>query len=461
MKKTIIFLMCYSLGLLMGCRKHLDVQPRGRVIPQTSEQYSIILQRQLESIDKGTDETILGNASTIVQYEFFSDNLDPALATTVNSGTPLYVGFRINEVQDTYRDAYDLIKDYNVLIGEMKDRDSELARKLLGTSYALRGINYYNLLIRFCEPYQSDLASGTLGLPIVNEFNMEAKPARASLQETVDFILNDFQQALSYNVNDKDYLFTTDVVKAYMARLYFWVHDWDNAIKYADEVLQNYPVTTADQYLAMVNAKIEKKENMIVRSYTVDSENGAFIVTATKSDIFTRPASKEFVETFLEKEDDIRYLQVFDKKWFATKTPTAAIKSEEMVLILAESYAHNNNTTQALAQLNNLRANRIQQNYIPYTENNLPDVYSQLIKTDALGNPLTPLLSAILCERRKELFMEGDRFFELKRNGRPEFWIPYEGRKYIMDKYLYTFPIYKRDVDLQPLLIIQNEGYFN
>lgn len=32
-------------------------------------------------------------------------------------------------------------------------------------------------------------------------------------------------------------------------------------------------------------------------------------------------------------------------------------------------------------------------------------------------------MAAIMNERQKELFMEGDRWFELKRNGRPEFWV--------------------------------------
>ena len=63
-------------------------------------------------------------------------------------------------------------------------------------------------------------------------------------------------------------------------------------------------------------------------------------------------------------------------------------------------------------------------------------------------------MSAILCERRKEFYIEGDRWFELKRNGRPEFWVANNG-----EKYLYTYPINKSDIDLYPGLVIQNPGY--
>ena len=60
-------------------------------------------------------------------------------------------------------------------------------------------------------------------------------------------------------------------------------------------------------------------------------------------------------------------------------------------------------------------------------------------------------------EDEKEL-LEGDRWFELKRNGCPQWWIISNGLKYTTKKYLYTAPIYKGDVDLNPN-IKQNEGY--
>jgi hypothetical protein len=90
----------------------------------------------------------------------------------------------------------------------------------------------------------------------------------------------------------------------------------------------------------------------------------------------------------------------------------------------------------------------------------LPPVDStSLIRQDATGRPLTPLIQAILNERRKELYLEnGDRWFELKRHGRPEWWVARDGMKYWTRKYMYTWPIDVLDLDLQPGLI-QNPGY--
>ena len=81
-----------------------------------------------------------------------------------------------------------------------------------------------------------------------------------------------------------------------------------------------------------------------------------------------------------------------------------------------------------------------------------------IIKVDAEGKSLTPLIYAILCERRKELFLEGDRFTELKRNGRPEFWVMNKGLKYTTYKFMYTFALPAGDIQLNPALQ-QNPGY--
>lgn len=38
-------------------------------------------------------------------------------------------------------------------------------------------------MIRYCEPYQLQTASETLGLPLVDEFDIEAKPSRSTLKK--------------------------------------------------------------------------------------------------------------------------------------------------------------------------------------------------------------------------------------------------------------------------------------
>lgn len=458
--KQLIITCCGLLLMLTSCNNYLDVKPKGKIIPKTAEEYSSILHYWLDEIEQGANATIIPEPEYTSLLEFFAEDLDGTLANHILN-TQLYVGSRINSNQIRYPELYSVIKDCNVIINNMEDTESETAKTILGTAWSLRSICYYNLLQSFCEPYQPEIASETLGLPLVDEFDMEAKPGRSNQKETAEFILKGFQKALSYNVTNKDYLFTAQVTKAFMARFLFWTQDWENAIIYAKDVLEQYPMLEAEEYVENINQKISKGKNIIIASYTNENDIGSLSYVVAQNNVNQRPVSKDLVQLFNSNTNDIRRNIAFNAQRIPTKKVTTKFRSEELCLIIAESYAHLNNTAEALKYLNLLRSKRIPTNYIAYTMDNLPEVAKQHITTDATGAPLNKLISAILCERRLELFLEGDRWFELKRNGRPEFWIAANGKKYVTEKYLYTYPIPRVDVELSPDLLIQNPGYVN
>ena len=458
--KQLILTCCSLLFILTSCNNYLDVKPKGKIIPKTAEEYSTILHYWLDEIEKGANATIIPEPDYTSLLEFFAEDLDGTLASSLVN-TQLYVGSRINTNQKRYPELYSVIKDCNVNISNMEDTESEMAKNILGTAWSLRSICSYHLLQSFCEPYQPETATETLGLPLVDEFDMEAKPERSNQKETAEFILKGFRNALLYNVTDKDYLFTAQVTKAFMARFFFWTQDWENAIIYAKEVLEQYPMLEAEEYADNINQKLSKGKNVIIASYTNENDIGSLSYVVAQSNVIQRPVSKELVQLFNSSPNDIRKANSFNAQRIPIKKVTTKFRSEELCLIIAESYAHLNNTTEALKYLNLLRSKRITQDYIAYTMDNLPEVAKQNITVDATGAPLSKLISAILCERRMELFLEGDRWFELKRNGRPEFWIAANGKKYVTEKYLYTYPIPRADVELFPDLLIQNPGYIN
>lgn len=458
--KQFIFACCGLLLMLTSCSNYLDVKPKGKIIPKTAEEYSSILHYWLDEVEKGMGEVIAPEPEITSHLELYAEDLDGTLASSYTT-TDLYIGTSINRNPNYYKTLYSAIKDCNIIIGNMEDTESETAKTLLGTAWSIRSICYYNLMQCYCEPYHPQTASETLGLPLVDEFDMEAKPGRAKLNETAEFIEKGFRSALSYNVTNKDYLFTAQVTKAYMARFFSWTQDWNNAITYAKEVLELYPMLEADEYAKSINQKLQKGKNIIMSSYTNENDVGAFNYVAAQSNIKARPVGKSMVDLLSSTPNDVRRAIAFDSKRIPTKVVTTKFRSEELCLIIAESYAHLNNEAEALSYLNLLRSKRITLNYADYTMSNLPEIFKQNITTDATGAPLSKLMSAILCERRKELFLEGDRWFELKRNGRPEYWIAANGKKYVTEKYLYTYPIPKADIVLFPGLIEQNPGYID
>lgn len=447
--------------LLPGCKNFLDVKPQGKVIPETEEEYAAVFDYRLNNIESGAYDDVIGNAALIANYEAYSDNLNANVAI---GNLPIYAGTEFNRHNDMYTTWYAVIKDCNIIIGAMSGKDSEKARKLVAAAMGMKGVCYYNLMRNFCVPYKPGEASDELGLCIVDEFDMNSYPPRSDLETTARYIVSTLKKSLSFNMTDSRYMFDTDVVKAFLAKTYFWIQDWSNALSICKELAEKYPLVSRDAYAAMINAEYEKMPGVIVRSRINDNHSvSATIRGQAVSDLSTRPVNGTLVSLFGDdKEKDIRYSVSFSEKRKNRKEPVAKVREAEIFLMMAECHAHLGNTVDALAVLNEIRSRRIE-GAVPLTEATLPAPDGDaLIGTDATGSMLTPLMSAIFDERRKELYLEGDRWFELKRNGMPEFWIITDQlgfyQKYTMEKYMYTFPICKNDVELKDY-IIQNEGY--
>ena len=455
-----ISLVLLLLFTCFSCKEYLDVKPKGEVIPKTAEEFAALLNDHLSVIDNGYDESILGNAIERYSAECCGDNLENSLTKNISGMgyVPKYIGDELNKYRNQYSKLYALIRNCNLVIHEMEEDGTDMANACYATAYTMRGVAYYNLMRLFCEPYNKEKADEQLGLSIAKRFDMEARPKRSSLKEVVTFIEEDLKKAITYNLKSEIYRYTVDVSRAYLARLYFWTQNWEQAIPMAKEILDAYPLVEGTVYTNMLSAKYAKQGNILLRAYVLSDVSGDQNYNTAIGYLPVKPVSKRFVDLFVEKDKDIRYAFSFNNKREVKKVPIACIRSAEMCLILAESHAYLNQTKEALEYLNLLRSKRISDN-VPYTMGNLPDVNEEaLVRTNAEGNAFTPLLWAIHCERQKELFMEGDRWFELKRNGRPEFWSAKDGLKYETKQFMYTAPIPSTDIDLIPGMI-QNDGY--
>lgn len=460
--KRLIYILAAAVVLSTSCKEYLDIKPYGQTIPKTADEFSSLLNSTLNKIDYG-EEYIIGNITSTAYLECYADNLEASL-TTYPEGDyiPICVSVHLSDKQMNYRWLYECIRDCNIVIGNLEERDSRLGMDVLGTAYALRGVCYYELMRQFCEAYDADQASKQLGVPLVTEFDMEAKPLRSTLAQTADQAINDLKEALKYDIQDEIYRFNNDVVTGYLARACFWSERYDEAVVYADQVLTKYPLLNGDAYRNMMASQVQRTGNMIFKSGILTTSGDQTGNDAIKRYLEKRPISKSFIDLFAEGKKDIRYDISIGSKRVFKKNIFACLRSAEMCLILAESYYHLGNEEKALEYLNLLRRNRIE-GVEDYTTATLPAVNikeTDLVKVDARGNALTPLIYAILNERRKELFMEGDRWFELKRNGCPEFWVSKKSFKYTTYKFMYTFPLYLKDTELVEGLI-QNPGYEN
>lgn len=460
MKKYIIIVL--SVLLCTSCEKYLDVKPYGRVVPKTAEEFSGLMHARLYQLDNGATTYILDNANTLVSFDMASgDDFEVALTTSSGQFMPTYLGSLIggSMSSDAYQKLYELIRDCNIVINEMKEEGTQLSDITRATAYALRGVAYYQLMRMYCEAPVKGQFAQQLGMSMVTNFDVEERPIRSTMQTTISQIEADLQKAISYHPADDLYRFNENVCKGYLARLYFWTEQWEKVVPLTQELLKTHPILTLDNFEKGMKFSGTLGSNQLIKAYrnsgTTDQE-----YTVGIQSLKYRPISARFLShfTIADTANDLRYRMYVPQSRFATKPLFCGLRSEEFLLMQAESYAHQGKDAEALASLNSLRAARIK-DVTPYTMSNLPAINAQeLIKVDAEGKSLTPLMAAILSERRKELFLEGDRFFEMKRNGTPEFWSAFNGRKYTTYKYMYTFPI--PYIDIQTIEgMQQNPGY--
>lgn len=455
--KTLILTM--MAAALAGCGNYLNVQPQGEVIPKTDEEFASLIHNRLREIEGGGDENVIGNMDVLMFLEGCADNLDANIMA--GSNLPFFAGEEIDKRQSYYRNSWETVRDCNIVIDNLGGKDSDIARGSVSAAYAMKGIIYYNLMREFCQPYDEATTGSLPGIPLVDNFDISYRPARGTLSQTFGYTEKLFDAALALKPTDSKYMFTEWIVKAYKAKLEFWCGRWDNVISLCTDIIghSGYELTPVSEYAAMINSANEPKGEVMVRSHINNSSELDWYFAYTKGYLASRPASSKFVKLFGDNpETDVRFTSSLNKKRMSTKVPECKVRLSEIVLMLAEAYCHKGDNANALKWVNELRRNRIE-GVTDLTESTLPEVRTgDRIVTDCNGKPLTPLLQAIFDERRKELFMEGDRWFELKRNGRPEWWVISNGLKYTTKAYLYTSPISKSDIDLNPDLV-QNPGY--
>ncbi|MCT4615769.1 MAG: RagB/SusD family nutrient uptake outer membrane protein [Marinifilaceae bacterium] len=468
MKKILIIFI--SLFCLSSCDSYLDIKPHNKIIPESTDDFSSMIQKTLHAVDFNSNDRIFDSEADLMHKEAYAKNLESSLF--INSVIPFYIGSSLPGKTASYSAYYAEIANFNIIIEEVKANDKE-SKELLAVTHALRGICYYNLMVYYSEPYDPANAKTQLGASLIEEFSMEARPIRSSIFQTAELIEEDLKKAIEFNCTTKDYRITQDVAKAYLARFYYWTHNWTEAAKIASELVAKYPILNGDEYKHMINTPFVIAGNEIFCKHLYNENATEESYKQPMAHLENVYPSLEFIN--LMNDNDIRKSLFFGTKKIIVnykeverlttiKPLIVRIRSAEMAFIAAESYAYLKKDTEALNYLNMIRRNRVA-GFVDYTSASLPDVDPEyLVKVDAEGNPLSKLVYNILTERQIEFFCEGDRWLQLKMHGRPEFYTySIKGttnytQKYSTQKYMYTYPIAITDCDLIEGLK-QNPGY--
>ena len=240
-----------SLTTLMMLSCDLDKTPYDSITTENSWQTvsdAVKFENGIYSLFKGINGGI---------YTYTADYQSDLFNATIsfgNRGGDIYSwNFSSSQydVEDIWQGNYTCINNCNNIINNIdqivaeSDNDKATLSKIRGEAYLMRAICYHTLAVRFAKDYEPSNATTDLGLPLVLEFNVSAKPSRSTLSETYNQIKSDISDARKYltvvGTANASY-FNVDVIDAFESRVDLYLHNYAEAITLADKVIAKYPL---------------------------------------------------------------------------------------------------------------------------------------------------------------------------------------------------------------------------
>ncbi|MEC4114375.1 RagB/SusD family nutrient uptake outer membrane protein [Myroides pelagicus] len=443
MKKIIILLSGLLIGLTtVSCDKFLDVEPIGKVIPRTTEDYRKIM---VSAYNKYPNHKSLSNFRT----DEVKLILDPE-STNFMSVKDVYTYQDLNPSKQTlsfgYQNFYEVIFYANDLINNGSESMEAGADKeqLLGEAYALRALAHFDLTNLYAKPYDPATAATAPAIVITTKHDIENQRPKSTMAEVYAQVHADINQAkkhlkvTSYEAG-KNYRFTIAALYALEAKVNLYQKRYQAALESVEKALTyKSELQDLNTNTDVSVASFESVESILALE---DGLISGLQTTALLSD--------ELYSTY-DRENDLRFNASFEKveqgKYLSIKTGTGAAKASfrtaELYFIKAEALAFTNNLEES--------------------KNTIKEVITKRYKTEAVNNKLqqlngldqTALLSFLLDERNKEFAFEGHRWFDLRRLNQKEIVHKFENETYTLsaNDLRYTLPFPKEARETNPNL---------
>jgi hypothetical protein len=494
--KTRIILIFSVIILLIGCTDFLKTDPQGQLIEASFPVSSSDALLATNAIYAAVRDWYYNSGGYPI-LDIMSDdaykgsNKNDQLATV-----GAYDNFTFNTTGDGldrwWATLYQGIKWANVVTEKVSviPMDTTLRNRYVGEARFLRGLFYF------------DLVRAWGGVPLVTTTNPPLHLGRATTQEIYSLIVSDLEYADTHLTKRSELISsdrgraTSGAAEALLVRVYLFQNDFVNAEKYALKVIQSNEYSLEPKFIDAngVNGNNGVESIFEVGALGVEDYNGGGAQYANTQGVrgspnrgwgFNRP-SIEFRKSFepgdprlkgtiidlgdvidgvfikgdpdpandpvvtLNQNGDTINIQCYNRKVWTpgTDTPTQwshhrrLIRYADVLLMAAEALNENGKQANALNYLNQVRS-RARGGNISL----LPDV----TVTDK-----TLLRDKIFLERRHELALEGERFWDLVRTGRaatvlgPMGFVP--GKHELL-------PIHQSEIDISQGSLTQNPNY--
>ena len=439
MNKTLLYTLLASLlVMLSSCDDYLDIQPVGKVIPTTAEDFRALMTEAYSYVpsDRGlasfrSDEVLLEPSMSEYDLESYFD----IWAWKDN-------GANENTSTFSWRSFYHVLFIANYVIeseASIIGGTGPEIRQMVGEAYMLRAYMHFILANLHAPAYTKCDPAVTKAVPLKLNSDVETLLSRSMLGDIYESVTSDLDTAESYlNVDSWEtgynYRFNKISVDALRSRVYLYMGKWEESLAASAKVLavndnlEDITVRLPNEYNSVEN--IVALEQVMVNNYKRTLKvNSDFLSLYDGQDLR--------LEAYYEPtESGTRIVKG------GSNTYSCSLRVGEIYLNAAESAWNCKRYDDAADYLLKLQSAR-------YTAEAYPDkeAYVKRLSSEAL-------LVEIYDERARELAFEGHRWFDLRRTTQPRMERKFRDDIYVLEQgdSRYTIPIPTAAIQANPLL---------
>lgn len=440
MRKIYTLLVLSSILLLSACDM-LDIQPTGKVIPQSLAEYRALLATAYKNVP---DTRGLASFRSDEMY-VKDDSWELDRYAKIERWDDFSAQGQTTSFE--WKNFYTVMFTANYTIEQWKDINQgseEDINQLIGECYLLRAYMHFLLVNLYGQPYTRPGALETKAVPLklnsdINE--ILRKNTVADIYESVLSDINEAEKLINKEAWEQSfsYRFTKLSVKALRARVYLYMGQWEDAYTAAEAALTDR--STLEDFNA---------ETFFLPNNYQSAENITALERGMSSNYTQAGALSEALLSLYEA-GDLRpdaYFKPADRNGYRFSQKSGkddfrcSFRVGEMYLNAAEAAAQADKLPQARIRLLELMEKR-------YT----PDAYAaKATAVNAMNKEA--LIKEILDERARELAFEGHRWFDLRRTTRPRIEKVLNGETYVLeeDDQRYTIQIPREAIAANPEL---------
>ena len=343
---------------------------------------------------------ISSGADMLNQYNFTSDALQETGA----------VGYIWRKILEALANVNNVIQYQPKVLAAYPNAEEE-CRRILGEALFLRALCHFDLCRVYAQPYNYTSDASHLGVPILLKApGPDDNVSRASVKKVYMQILEDLRQASECFQRVKSngvYFASSQSVDALYSRVYLYMEDWSNSLKYAKLAIGTNQLAQGTNFLNMYQ-DLSTTGEAVFRLSGIDQTGklkAFYDASCVPADtLYTLFDNGDIRLKLLRKEDGTAYCS----KYYSLKQPDNQVNRDDpFVFRLSELYL---NAAEAAWHLKDYTT----------TSNYVKSILERAIDLDYATRILNQyteieLIQLIEKERVKELCFEGHNFFDIIR----------------------------------------------